>query len=132
MSFSESINKKQRMQINREELIARMMQILPKDGKLEILPGLFIVRTSQPTEWVHSVLKPVFCIIAQGQKQLGLGEECFPYDPGHYVISTVTLPVVSKVVKASEERPYLGLVLELNASLVASVLLESEIQNKKG
>ena len=54
-----------------------------------------------------------------------LGEEVFWYDPGHYLIFTVDLPVVFQVEEASEERPYLGLRLNLAPSLVASVMMES-------
>jgi AraC-like DNA-binding protein len=99
---------------------------------LEVFPGLFLGRLSQPTEKVHSVFKPAFCVIAQGSKQVLLGEELFRYDPGHYLISTVDLPIVSQVVEASKERPYLSFRLNLDTSLVASVMMESGIEIKKG
>jgi AraC-like DNA-binding protein len=120
------------MQSNREELVERMARAVPADGVLEIVPGLFIGRSSQPTENVHSVFKPAFCVIAQGSKQVLLGEEVFRYDSGHYLISTVDLPVVSQVVEASRERPYLSFRLNLDAALVASVMMESGVKTKKG
>jgi AraC-like DNA-binding protein len=42
------------------------------------------------------------------------------------------LPVVFQVEEASEERPYFGLRLNLDPSLVASVMMESGIETKKG
>ena len=60
-----------------------------------------------------------------------LGEEAFRYDPGHYLISTIVLPVVSQIVEASEEKPYLGFQLYLDPALVAEVLMESGIETKK-
>src|SRR5581483_7031471 len=42
------------------------------------------------------------------------------------------LPIVSQVVEASEERPYFSLRLDLDTALVASVMLESGIEVKKG
>ncbi|HXG92543.1 MAG TPA: AraC family transcriptional regulator [Blastocatellia bacterium] len=119
------------MQINREELIERMARVLPDDKVLEVFPGLFLGRSSQPTERAHSVFKPAFCVIAQGSKQVLLGEEVFRYDPGHYLISTVDLPIVSHVVEASKERPYLSIRLNLDASLVASVVMDSGLEVKK-
>ena len=60
-----------------------------------------------------------------------LGEEVFWYDPGHYLIFTVDLPLVFKVEEASKERPYLGFRLDLDPTLVASVMMESGIETKK-
>jgi len=120
------------MQSNREELVERMARAIPEDGILEVSPGFFLGRSSQPTKMLHSVFKPAFCVIAQGSKQVLLGEDVFRYDPGHYLISTVDLPIVSQVVEASEERPYFSFRLNLDASLVASVMMESGIEIKKG
>ncbi len=120
------------MQSNRNELVERVARAIPGDGILEVFPGLLLGRSSKPTEPLHSVFKPAFCVIAQGSKQVLLGEYVFRYDPGHYLISTVDLPIVSQVVEASKERPYFSFRLNLDASLVASVLMEPGIETKKG
>ena len=60
-----------------------------------------------------------------------MGEEAFRYDPGHYLISTVVLPVMSNVIEATEKRPYLGFQLNLDATLLAAVMMESGIKTKK-
>ena len=136
MDQRETEFEKQRMQINRAELIERMMSIISgdkslEDGLFEAYPGIFLARSSTPTEPVHSVFKPAFCVIPQGSKEMLLGEEVFRYDPGHYLISTVDLPTISHVVEASEEKPYLSFRLNLDPSVVASVLMESRIKIKK-
>src|ERR1041384_3084304 len=131
MSYREAKRKANRMQSNRDELVERMARALPADGISEVFSGLFLGRSSQPTERMHSVFKPAFCVIAQGSKQVLLGEEVFRYDPGHYLISTVDLPIVSQVVEASKERPYLSFRLNLDSALVASVMMESGIEMKK-
>ncbi len=120
------------MQLSREELVGRMMRILSEDGILEVFPGLVLGRASKPTGQRHSVFKPAFCVIAEGSKQVLLGEELFRYDPGHYLISTIDLPIVSHVVEATPERPYLSLRLDLDASVVAGVMMESGLETKKG
>src|SRR6185369_15422338 len=56
----------------------------------------------------------------------------FRYDPGHYLLFTVDLPLVFQVEEATPDEPYLGLRLDLDQSLVASVLMESGIKFKKG
>jgi len=122
----------QRIHSNREELIERMTQLLPGDGALDAFPGLFLARLSKPAESVQSVYQPAFCFVAQGAKHVLLGEELYRYDPGHYLIFTVDLPVVFQVKEASREQPYLGLRLNLDHSLVASVLMESGVETRKG
>jgi AraC-like DNA-binding protein len=64
-------------------------------------------------------------VIAQGSKEILLGDDRYRYDPAHYLITTAALPVSGRILKASEERPYLGLVLELDPVLVGSVMVEA-------
>jgi AraC-like DNA-binding protein len=132
MNQREAKREAQRTQINREELVERMARALPEDGSLDAFPGFRLSRSSKPTEPVFSVYQPAFCFVAQGSKQALLGEELFRYDPGHYLIFTVDLPVVFQVEEASKERPYLGFRINLDSSLVASVMMESDIEIKKG
>jgi AraC-like DNA-binding protein len=132
MSKEKAEFEQQRIQINRVELIKRMTRAVPEDGLLEPFPGIVVGRFSKPSEeQVYAIFKPSFCVIAQGSKEVLLGEEVFRYDPGHYLISTVVLPVVSQVVEASEEKPYLGLQLYLDPTVIASVMMESGIETKK-
>jgi AraC-like DNA-binding protein len=132
MTYSEAEREQQKMQSIREELIERMVTAIPEDGSLEAFPGFFLARLSKPTESMQAVYQPAFCLVAQGGKHVLLGEELYHYDPGHYLIFTVDLPVVFQVEEASKERPYLGLRLNLDPSLVASILMESGVEAKKG
>jgi AraC-like DNA-binding protein len=132
MKQKEAKREEQRTQINREELAERIARALPEDGVLDVSPSFRLARSSRPTAPVHAVYEPAFCFVAQGSKQALLGEEVFRYDPGHYLIFTVDLPLVFQVEEASKERPYLGFRLNLDPSLVASVMMESGIEIKKG
>jgi AraC-like DNA-binding protein len=132
MKNPEELRETQKIQNHLDELVERVTRALPENGALEVFPGFFLARSSRPTEMMHSVFKPAFCVIAQGSKQVLLGEEVFRYDSGHYLISTVDLPIVSQVVEASAEKPYLSFRLNLDASLVASVMMESGAEIRKG
>jgi AraC-like DNA-binding protein len=114
-----------RAQADREELAERIARALPEDGQVEPAKGLHLYRASRPTEPTYGVTVPAFCVIARGSKEVLLGEERYRYDPYHYLISTVGLPVVSRVLEASEEEPYLSLVLNLDPALVGSVMVET-------
>lgn len=122
----------QRAQSNREELVERIAHALPEDGTLDPFSGFRLARSSKPTEPIRSLYQPAFCFVAQGRKQALLGEEVFRYDPGHYLLYTVELPLTVQVKEASKERPYLGFRLHLDSSLVASVMMESGVEPKKG
>jgi AraC-like DNA-binding protein len=115
----------QRLQANREELVERVSRVLREDGTVQPLPGLRLARSSSPTVPLHGVSTPSVCMIAQGGKEVLLGESRYRYDPLHYLLATIELPSVSQVVEASKERPYLSLRLDLPPTLVGSVLLET-------
>lgn len=132
MNLKEAKREAQRTQSNREELAERIAKALPEDGTLDVSPSFRLARSSKPTEPIHSIYQPAFCVVAQGRKHALLGEEVFQYDPGHYLIYTVDLPLTFQVEEASKERPYLGFRLNLDSSLVASVMMDSGFEPKKG
>ena len=64
-------------------------------------------------------------MVAQGGKEILLGEDRYRYDPAHYLITTAELPIASRITEASRERPYLRFLLELDPTLVGSVMVEA-------
>jgi len=115
----------QREEANRAELVERIACAVREDGRMEPLKGLRLNRASAPTELAHGVSDPAFCVIAQGSKEVFLGEERYQYDPMHYLLATAELPVVSHVIEASPEQPYLSLVVKLDPTLVSAVMVEA-------
>lgn len=118
----------QRMKLAREELVERIAQALPQDGSLEVFPGFFLARSSTQMQSMSTLYEPAFCFVAQGRKHALLGDEVFVYDPGNYLIYTVDLPLTFQVEEASADKPYLGLRMNLDPSLVAAVIVESGIK----
>jgi AraC-like DNA-binding protein len=115
----------QRIQANRDELVERIARAVPADGAVEPLKGVCLRRASSPTELLPGVSVAAFNVIAQGSKELQLGDERYRYDPYHYCLGTLELPVVSQVLEASKARPYLSLRLELDPTLIGSVMIDS-------
>ncbi len=113
------------MQADQEELAERIAIALPHDGAIEPQPNLHFRRHARPGERVYASSPPSFCVIAQGSKDILLGEDIFRYDPAHYLITTMELPLAGEVVKATPERPYLSFRLVLDPSVVTSVMVES-------
>jgi AraC-like DNA-binding protein len=114
-----------RVQANRGELAERIARAVHADGRVEPLKGLRLHRESSSKELVHSVSFSAFCVIAQGSKEVFLGDDRYQYDPMHYLLATAELPIVSHVIEASRERPYLSLSVRLDPTLVGSVMVEA-------
>ncbi len=90
------------MHANREELGERIGHAIREDGTVQPLQGLHLFRSSLPTEPVHGVCIPSVCVIAQGCKQVLLGDSRYQYDPSHYLLVTIELPSVGQVLSASK------------------------------
>jgi AraC-like DNA-binding protein len=110
---------------NRDQLAERIARAIREDGTVEPLKGLYLRRCSSTKESLHSVVDPAFCVIAQGSKEIFLGNERYEYDPAHYLLITAELPLVGHVLDASRERPYLSLRLKLDPALVGSIMVEA-------
>ena len=121
MILQQAEREAQRVQANREELVERIGRAICEDGTVQPLQGLHLARCSLPLKPVHSVVEPSVCVIAQGSKEVLLGDSRYRYDPSQYLLATVELPRVSQVLEASKERPYLSLRLELAPTLVGEV-----------
>lgn len=115
----------QRMEVSRAELVERIARAVPEDGNVEPLQGLYLFRRSFALEPGYVTIKPSLCVIAQGSKELLIGDSRYRYDPFHYLLATIELPSISRVVDASADQPYLALRLELPSALVGSVMVET-------
>jgi AraC-like DNA-binding protein len=113
------------LETQQQELADGISRALPRDGRVEVQPGLFLYRHSASTTPIYGVSDSCFCVIAQGAKHVMLGEDRFRYDPNSYLINTVGVPTVTQIDVASPEEPYLGLVLVLNPAIVTSAMVES-------
>ena len=125
MDHQQSTQEARRAQASRNELAERIARVIPEDGVAEPLGGLQFWRASAPTELGHGTSHPSFCVIAQGSKEVRLGDRRYRYDPAHYLVASTSLPIATRVAEASEERPYLGFVLTLDPTLVGSVMVEA-------
>lgn len=114
----------QREQSNREELVERIARAISEDGMVEPIKGLRLARSSQTGEPVYGASESIFCITAQGSKEVFLGEHRYQYDPYNYLLSTAELPIVSRVLAPSKEQPYLGLYVIIDPAVVASAMME--------
>ncbi|MBI2811448.1 MAG: AraC family transcriptional regulator [Candidatus Melainabacteria bacterium] len=119
--------KDKRMEANREELVERLGASCKIEGTNDIVDNLQFFRWSNPTQPKHGLYSPSMCVVAQGAKEVTFGEERLRYDPAHYLLISLDVPVVSQVVEATPEKPYLGLKLDFDPATIASVIVEAGI-----
>ncbi len=126
MSKTEQLTEKpEREHLNLAERIARWTA--GKNSHETSIQGLNLHRWEMPTEPVSYMLPPSICLIGQGRKRLFLGEETYVYDTHRFLITSVELPVVTQVIEASPDRPYLGLTMELDLRMIAQLMVSSNI-----
>jgi AraC-like DNA-binding protein len=94
-----------------------------REGAVEsAVPGLSLHRIMRAGGPKHGVQTPALALIAQGSKRLLVGDELYEYDAGHYLVTSVDLPVVGKITVASPSQPYLGLRLALDVGEISELI----------
>jgi AraC-like DNA-binding protein len=89
------------------------------------IPGVWLIRSSSPTEPLHVLHQPAVCIVAQGKKQVMLADLTYAYDPAKYLVVSVDLPIIGQVTAATAEKPYLCFRLDLDPAVLAALVVEA-------
>ncbi len=87
-------------------------------------PGLVLGRSNQPVPRFPLLYMPSICVVAQGRKHVYVANDCIIYDPMHYLVVALPIPLEAEIVMASTKQPFLSLALEIDVSLVGKLLLE--------
>lgn len=91
------------------------------------VPGLRVHRRTAPTPPCSMTYEPSLIWTAQGSKRVELGGKTFSHGSSHYLLASVALPVVARVVEASEQTPCLAMSLKLQMPVVRELLSREEI-----
>ncbi|WP_441944061.1 AraC family transcriptional regulator [Paenibacillus sp. 2TAB23] len=94
------------------------------------IPSLFLIRSDKVNVTAYRVFNPSFCFVTQGLKEIFLAEERLEYGPSHYLITSMKLPVIGQVIKASPDEPYLSLKLNLSQNEVLYPILPPYIRKR--
>ncbi|NMO22287.1 AraC family transcriptional regulator [Pyxidicoccus fallax] len=108
------------------ELAALVERLTPGDGiHPTAIEHVSLLRAARPAEPLRVLYKPALCVIAQGSKQVILGDEVYPYDASHHLIVSVDLPVIGQVTRATPRAPYLCFQLDLDPVEIADLVLKA-------
>jgi AraC-like DNA-binding protein len=114
----------------RDELVRRVMAHIAEDGlRPTAMPGLSLYRRSAPTECNCVNYQPELIVFLEGEKQIQVGGATHVCTGGTFLLTSIDLPVVSRVTKASAKVPILGLVLKLDMATVREILSQEEFSS---
>ena len=113
------------LEAQQAELADRIARNVPSDGlHMSAVPGLALIRASEPSQPLPTVYHPSLCVVVQGRKRALLADEVYAYDPLNYLVVSMTLPMVGQIIEASVERPYLCLRIDIDAALINELLVQ--------
>jgi len=97
------------------------------DQLVTAIPGLSLFQRDEPTQPESRMYEPRICLIAQGAKRVLLGDDTYVYGERHFLITSVNLPTVVQIIKASREKPCLGLILKLDQREISQLMVDSNL-----
>lgn len=86
------------------------------------IEGFNIVRSFQSMIPMRNIYRPSLCIVVEGAKELHFGEERLSYRTMECLVVSVGVPATGQIVEASEETPYVGVMIDFDVATVREVL----------
>jgi len=91
------------------------------------VPGLTLYRNTVPTAPNPCTYVPSLLLIPQGKKRVDLGKQSYVFGGSTFLLTSIDLPIISRVCAASVERPYLAFFLQLDMGMVRDILHSEEV-----
>ena len=114
------------------DLARAIAQFAQSDGDHHTaISALTLHRRSSSTDPLHCIYNLGLGVVAQGDKQVLIGSESVDYGPGQSMLTTIDLPVVSHVTRASAREPFLGMMLTLDVRSVVQVASELDVPRRR-
>jgi AraC-like DNA-binding protein len=88
------------------------------------VPGLRMMCIDSPRGDLHSIYRPLVCLVLQGAKRMIVGREERVFSAGQSVIVSADMPVVGRIVQASQSEPYLAVAVELEMSILREIAVQ--------
>jgi len=110
------------------DLAMRIGKTIGKSSQLAtVVSGLTLYQNTVPTAPNPCTYEPSLLVIPQGQKRVEFGKEGYLFGETTFLLTSIELPIVSRVCAASVARPYLAFFLKLDMGMVRDVLHSDEV-----
>jgi AraC-like DNA-binding protein len=94
---------------------------------LTAVSGLALYQSTVPTAPNPCTYVPSLLLIPQGKKRVDLGKQSYVFGEPTFLLTSIELPIISRVFAASAERPYFAFFLKLDMGMVRDVLHSEEV-----
>jgi AraC-like DNA-binding protein len=75
--------------------------------------------------------EPDVAVILQGSKEVILGDDKFNYDAERFLLTSINVPVVSYVTEASDEKPFMAMIVKLDMARIRQLIMAYDIPAPK-
>lgn len=114
-----------------KKLVALFMDILPEETTLTTsVKGFSLFRIEHSFPRAPLSYNSEIVILAQGEKQVYLGNDIYTYDTSHYLVLPVPLPVECEG-KVEQGKPILGFSITIDPIEIGEILLDVEINQNE-
>ncbi len=104
-----------------------------ENGGIETpVPGLRLIRTYGCVPPRHMTYRPALCLIAQAAKRVMVGDSTLTYGHMQSLVITVEVPVLSEIIDATPEKPFIGATLALDPDIILDVVTRMEKAPRPG
>lgn len=86
--------------------------------------GLHFLRFAAPTGQDATVYRPLLCLVLQGAKEVGTSRRTLRVSDGQSLVVSHALPVVSRIIEAAPDRPYVALVFPIDLDLLRGMAVD--------
>lgn len=95
------------------------------------IPCLSFYYETAVTELKSIMYEPCLCVILQGTKAVGFGNQMYGYNPYEYLLASTHFPADIKILEASEDLPYISLTLKFSLEDIYEVLKNTHPEKLK-
>ena len=118
------------MNMEYDSLVDFLLKYAPESGTFPTkIQGFRISRRDKPNSIERCIVKPVVIVAIQGKKRLVIGKAQYEYKAGQTMVLGMDVPVDSYVLEASTQKPYVSMLLDLDAALITQIAAELPKEN---
>ena len=114
--------------MKQKQLVTQCVKHTLQEGEnATAIAGVSLFKAYSGETPLPSVYEPCLCFIAQGRKQVMLGDAIYNFQSGQYLAVSVDVPMVNLITQATLEKPYLLVKVDLQAALLTELLEQAAL-----
>lgn len=126
--FAQTDTESERSRLLRRELAEHIARWIGQEERMETaIPGVRLAQRTAPSPPCSVTYAPSVIVVAQGAKRVDLGANTFYYDSSRFLLTSLDLPALARVVEASEAEPCLAMIIAVEMPVVRELLAQEEL-----